>query len=40
MFEEEVCRKELEQYTREQERAHWGCAFFKHFWNEVLKLPH
>jgi hypothetical protein len=24
---------------REQERAHWGCAFFRHCWNEVLKLP-
>jgi hypothetical protein len=30
MFEEEARRKELEQYTREQERAHWGCAFFRH----------
>jgi hypothetical protein len=33
------CRKELEQYTRELERAHWGCAFFRHCWNEGLKLP-
>jgi predicted nucleic acid-binding Zn-ribbon protein len=24
---------------REQERAHWGCAFFRHCWNEGLKLP-
>jgi hypothetical protein len=38
-FEEEACRKELECYTREQERAHWGCAFFRHCWNEGLKLP-
>jgi hypothetical protein len=38
-FEEEARRKELEKYTREQERAHWGCAFFRHCWNEGLKLP-
>jgi hypothetical protein len=38
-FEEEARRKELEQYTRKQERAHWGCAFFRHCWNEGLKLP-
>jgi hypothetical protein len=37
--EEEACRKELDQYTREHERAHWGCAFFRHCWNEGLKLP-
>jgi hypothetical protein len=34
-----MCRKEQEEYMREQERAHWGCAFFKHYWNEGLKLP-
>jgi hypothetical protein len=28
-FEEEARRKELEEYAREQERAHWGCAFFR-----------
>jgi hypothetical protein len=38
-YEEEMCRKEQEEYMREQERAHWGCAFFRHFWNEGLKLP-
>jgi hypothetical protein len=38
-FEEEARRKELEEYAREQERAHWGCAFFSHCWNEGLKLP-
>jgi hypothetical protein len=38
-FEEEAHWKELEKYTREQERAHWGCAFFRHCWNEGLKLP-
>jgi hypothetical protein len=37
--EEEARRRDLEQYTREQERAHWGCAFFRHCWNEGLKLP-
>jgi hypothetical protein len=25
--------------VREQERTHWGCAFFRHCWNESLKLP-
>jgi hypothetical protein len=30
--------KEQEEYMREQERAHWGCAFFIHCWNEGLKL--
>jgi hypothetical protein len=34
-----MCRKEQEEYMREQERAHWGCAFFRHCWNEGLKLP-
>jgi hypothetical protein len=34
-----VHRKELEEHTREQERAQWGCAFFRHCWNEGLKLP-
>jgi hypothetical protein len=38
-FEEEACRRELEEHAREQERAHWGCAFFRHCWNEGLK-PH
>jgi DNA repair photolyase len=38
-FEEEARRKELERYTREQDRAHWGCAFFRRCWNEGLKLP-
>jgi hypothetical protein len=38
-FEEEPRRKELKQYTREQGSAHWGCAFFRHCWNEGLKLP-
>jgi hypothetical protein len=38
-FEEEAHRRKLEEYAREQERAHWGCAFFRHCWNEGLKLP-
>jgi predicted nucleic acid-binding Zn-ribbon protein len=38
-YEEEARRRDLEQYTREQERAHWGCAFFRYYWNEGLKLP-
>jgi hypothetical protein len=37
--EEEARRRDLEQYTGEKERAHWGCAFFRHCWNEGLKLP-
>jgi hypothetical protein len=37
--EEEAHMRNLEQYTREQERAHWGCAFFRHCWNKGLKLP-
>jgi hypothetical protein len=28
--EEEARRRDLEQYRREKERAHWGCAFFRH----------
>jgi hypothetical protein len=38
-YEEEVHKKEREEYAREQERMHWGCAFFRHCWNEGLKLP-
>jgi hypothetical protein len=38
-FEEEAHRRRLEENAREQERAHWGCAFFRHCWNEGLKLP-
>jgi hypothetical protein len=39
-FEEEARRRELEEHAREQECANWGCAFFRHCWNEGLKLPH
>jgi hypothetical protein len=38
-YEEEVHREERGEHAREQERAHWGCAFFRHCWNEGLKLP-
>jgi hypothetical protein len=38
-FEEEARRRQLEEHAREQERAHCGCAFFRHCWNEGLKLP-
>jgi hypothetical protein len=38
-FVEEAHRRKLEDHAREQERAHWGCAFFRHCWNEGLKLP-
>jgi YesN/AraC family two-component response regulator len=38
-FEEEVHRREREEHAREQEHAHWGRAFFRHCWNEGLKLP-
>jgi hypothetical protein len=36
-YEEEKRRYE-EEYMREQESAHWGCAIFRHCWNEGLKL--
>jgi hypothetical protein len=38
-YEEEKWRYGEEEYMREQECAHWGCAFFRHYWNEGLKLP-
>jgi hypothetical protein len=38
-FEEEAHRRKLEEHAQEQEHAHWGCAFFRHCWNEGLKLP-
>ena len=30
---------EQERLAREQETSHWNCAFFRHRWNEGLKLP-
>jgi hypothetical protein len=38
-YEEEVHRKEREEHAREQEHAHWRFVFFRHYWNEGLKLP-
>jgi hypothetical protein len=38
-FEEELYRRKQEEHAREQQRAHWGSAFFRHCWNEGLKLP-
>jgi hypothetical protein len=38
-YGEEKRRYEEEEYMRQQECAHWGCAFFRHCWNEGLKLP-
>jgi hypothetical protein len=38
-FENEVHRREREEHAREQESAHLGCVFFRHCWNEGLKLP-
>jgi hypothetical protein len=38
-IEEEAHRRKLEEHAREQERVHWGCACFRHYWNEGLKLP-
>ena len=26
-------------YEREQDELHWNCPFFRHCWNEGLKLP-
>ena len=30
---------EKERYERKQAESHWNCPFFKHYWNEGLKLP-
>ena len=30
---------EEEWYEREQAELHWNCTFFRHYWNEGLKLP-
>jgi hypothetical protein len=30
---------EEEKYEREQAELHWNCPFFRHCWNEGLKLP-
>ena len=28
-----------ERYERKQAESHWNCPFFRHCWNEGLKLP-
>ena len=30
---------EKERYERKQAKSHWNCPFFRHCWNEGLKLP-
>jgi len=32
-------RQEKERYEREQAESHWNCLFFRHCWNEGLRLP-
>ena len=34
---ERWCKEE--RYEREQAELHWSCPFFRHCWNEGLKLP-
>jgi hypothetical protein len=36
--EEYECRCEEEMYERERAELHWSCPFFRHCWNEGLKL--
>ena len=38
-YQEEKYRKKQAEYLKAQEQSHWGCAFFRHYWNEGLKLP-
>ena len=33
------CQQEEERYKRKQAESHWNCPFFRHCWNEGLKLP-
>jgi hypothetical protein len=37
--EEYQCWQEEKRYEREQVESHWNCPFFRHCWNEGLKLP-
>jgi hypothetical protein len=38
--EEEYKRRcEEERHKKEQAELHWNCPFFRHYWNEGLKLP-
>ena len=32
-------QQEEERYEREQAESHWNCHFFRHCWNEGLRLP-
>ena len=32
------CQQEEERYEREQAELHWNCPFFRHCWNEGLRL--
>ena len=32
-------QQEKERYERKQTELHWNCHFFRHCWNEGLKLP-
>ena len=32
-------QQEKERYERKQGELHWNCPFFRHCWNEGLKLP-
>ena len=32
-------QQEKERYGRKQAESHWNCPFFRHCWNEGLKLP-
>ena len=32
-------QQEKDRYERKQAESHWNCPFFRHYWNEGLKLP-
>jgi len=32
-------RHEEERIEKEKNESHWSCHFFRHYWNEGLKLP-
>ena len=32
-------QQEEERYKTKQAESHWNCPFFRHCWNEGLKLP-
>jgi hypothetical protein len=31
--------RDEERRAREENESHWNCSFFRHCWNEGLKLP-